>query len=375
MAGKTDDVFNVFFEKNLYNIKKFMKHHPGGSNTLNNKNEKDISALMNAYGHGDYAYYLLEQYKIEKDSTHKQNGVKTHQNGRIPNGLNGSSTSHISNGNYQDINGNDDNSNGISKSKEEIRKSVERMERIENLVDWSKPMLSQLHKLGPHYLEWVHSPVDKPLRMFSSSILESFTFTRWYIVPMFWIPILLYGTYFTYNNHVLCQDKCTQTTISSLHYVLLFTFGILIWTLFEYSIHRWIFHCEPGNSLHWKQLHFLIHGLHHKVPFDELRLVFPPIPALGIATVVYTILKVLYSRTDLLAVGIMTGYLIYDMIHYFIHNASPKDGSLFYTLKRYHASHHFKEPLQGFGISSKLWDLIFDTTIHVKKLNFSLTWK
>ena len=35
------------------------------------------------------------------------------------------------------------------------------------------------------------------------------------------------------------------------------------------------------------------------------------------------------------------------MIHYFIHNSSPKDGSYMYIMKRYHASHHFKEPYQG----------------------------
>lgn len=80
-------------------------------------------------------------------------------------------------------------------------------ELFQSLVDWSKPMLSQIHKLGPYYAEWVHNPVDKELRMFESQFLESFTFTLWYFVPLFWIPIISFGTYYTYNNTVLCTGQ------------------------------------------------------------------------------------------------------------------------------------------------------------------------
>lgn len=43
-------------------------------------------------------------------------------------------------------------------------------------------------------------------------------------------------------------------------------FGILLWTLLEYSLHRWVFHLEPsGRSQAMIYFHFAIHGLHHKV--------------------------------------------------------------------------------------------------------------
>ena len=30
-------------------------------------------------------------------------------------------------------------------------------------IDWSKALFSQVGKLGPKYVEWVHSPVNCPL--------------------------------------------------------------------------------------------------------------------------------------------------------------------------------------------------------------------
>lgn len=59
-------------------------------------------------------------------------------------------------------------------------------------------MVSQIHKLGENYEEWVNLPVDRPLRLFESDFIESLTKTPWFIVPIFWIPVILticyYGT-------------------------------------------------------------------------------------------------------------------------------------------------------------------------------------
>lgn len=47
---------------------------------------------------------------------------------------------------------------------------------------------------------------------------------------------------------------------------ILFLTGVLLWSLAEYIIHRWVFHLRPP---HWSRvlitLHFLFHGQHHKV--------------------------------------------------------------------------------------------------------------
>lgn len=116
--------------------------------------------------------------------------------------------------------------------------------------------------------------------------------------------------------------------MTSSQYLSIFIFGTFMWTLIEYSIHRWVFHYKPGKAVIWKQFHFLIHGLHHKVrfnqpknhhvcsddckyffqvPFDELRLVFPPIPALFLMSILYYLVTQFYSNSDILVLGIVTG--------------------------------------------------------------------
>lgn len=46
--------------------------------------------------------------------------------------------------------------------------------------------------LGVNYNEWVNKPVDRPLRLFDTNALEMLTKTPWWLVPCFWIPIILY---------------------------------------------------------------------------------------------------------------------------------------------------------------------------------------
>lgn len=46
----------------------------------------------------------------------------------------------------------------------------------------------------------------------------------------------------------------------------LFVLGMLIWTLVEYVIHRFLFHMKPPSNSHYLiMLHFVMHGQHHKV--------------------------------------------------------------------------------------------------------------
>lgn len=53
-------------------------------------------------------------------------------------------------------------------------------------------MLGQVGSLGTKYNEWVTSPVDRQLRLFGNSILENLTITPWYVVPIVWIPVIIY---------------------------------------------------------------------------------------------------------------------------------------------------------------------------------------
>ena len=60
--------------------------------------------------------------------------------------------------------------------------------------------------------------------------------------------------------------------------------------------------------------------------------------------------------------GTGLGYVLYDMIHYFIHHSSPKKG-YFKFVKMYHMQHHYKNGELGYGVSSKFWDIIFRTEL------------
>lgn len=71
-------------------------------------------------------------------------------------------------------------------------------------LDWSKPLLSQLDAIAPHYDTWVNSAVYRKCRLFASPVLESLTYTPWYLVPMFWVPIILYLGVTQYMELVAC---------------------------------------------------------------------------------------------------------------------------------------------------------------------------
>jgi len=48
------------------------------------------------------------------------------------------------------------------------------------------------------------------------------------------------------------------------------------------------------------------------------------------------------------------------MIHYATHHFAMRDGYLKY-IKRYHMQHHYKTPTKRFGVTSPIWDSVFNT--------------
>ena len=49
-----------------------------------------------------------------------------------------------------------------------------------------------------------------------------------------------------------------------------------------------------------------------------------------------------------------------------MHHANFKSG-LFKKIKDHHMLHHYSEPDRGFGVSSAIWDMIFDSGFTKKK--------
>lgn len=143
--------------------------------------------------------------------------------------------------------------------------------------------------------------------------------------------------------------------------IVAFGFGYTLWTLLEYFGHRSIFHIRPKYPFgEWIQ--FLIHGVHHKHPNDPLRLVMPPIMSLPIMVAAFLLLGVAAGPVTAfpLMAGFLTGYLIYDGLHFYLHHRQPENAIGLY-LRRRHMHHHFRDDTSWFGVSAPWWDAVFAT--------------
>ena len=186
-------------------------------------------------------------------------------------------------------------------------------------------------------------------RLFDNALLDKLSRVHW-TVPLFvYMPIIVGLAILSFQ------------TIAPLTALAMIAVGYLIWTLIEYFGHRYLFHWEfPGAF--GRRIHFLIHGVHHDHPNDPLRLVMPILlsgPIVIIAFVVATLLFGASLRWPAL-VGFISGYLAYDMVHYYTHHAVPTS-KLGMTLRRLHLMHHFRDHDKGFGVSAPYWDYVFGT--------------
>lgn len=134
-------------------------------------------------------------------------------------------------------------------------------------VDLKKGILYQVFtKLNKEqYLHFIHDPkhmINPPEAiLFETNFLEYFTKTPWFIIPILWIPLIMYNLSEGY--------KALNLPIPEI--VLWYFFGIFMWTLTEYILHRFFFHLDerlPNNS-YALMLHFLFHGIHHAFPMDK----------------------------------------------------------------------------------------------------------
>ena len=147
----------------------------------------------------------------------------------------------------------------------------------------------------------------------------------------------------------------------------LFVAGYALWTLFEYWLHRIVFHFEPENGF-GARLHWIIHGVHHDHPNDPMRLVMPPAVSVPLAAVVFGVLYLIFGSR--LRAGARGGLLRrlpgYDLTHYYLHHFRPR-GRLGRMLRERHMRHHFQDDTRGFGISAPYWDEVFGTSPRAKR--------
>lgn len=193
-------------------------------------------------------------------------------------------------------------------------------------------------------------------RLFRNQYLEYLTKTHPLVIWGIYTPIIVYMLYFSTVN----MDEPVSKA------ALLFLAGMVFWTLFEYIMHRFVFHMVTHTE-RGKKISYVLHGNHHHYPRDRQRLFMPPVPSLILATVIFALQYLaIKDNAFMFFPGFMLGYLMYGSMHYAIHAWNPPFKWM-KPLWRNHHLHHYKNEHQGFGVSTTLWDRLFGTMFDLKK--------
>lgn len=314
----------IAYKGKVYDVSEFVDSHPGGREILEEHLGQDVTNVFEdpkIHEHSDAALTLLKDYLIGK-------------------------LAHVTT---------------VAKELDpEFEDMFLTAGENENLIDLEKPIITQMWNTPmtlEQYLRYTHTPRflkgGRVARFFENDFLEFCSRNSWHSVCM-WIPV---AAFFAYQ---------ASFSIDHLTLVALWALGVFIWTLLEYSIHRWIFHMDkyvPDVRV-CICLHFILHGVHHFLPMDRLRLVFPwPMALITISFIFAVIQSILpLNITFALVSGGLSGYIMYDLTHYYLHHAVPQNIYM-KSMKTYHLDHHYKNYEKGYGITSKFWDYVFGTVL------------
>jgi len=186
-------------------------------------------------------------------------------------------------------------------------------------------------------------------RLFKSDYMEMMTKTHPFVIYSMYLPVIIFMLYYghSYKGVAISAEA------------LLFIGGTLFWSLFEYLMHRHLFHMIVERP-RAQRFVYTMHGVHHEYPRDRERLFMPPVPSLIIASIIFYLMYLAIGWYALAFFpGFLFGYLMYGSMHFAIHAFAPP--KFLKALWRNHHLHHYKYPDKGFGVSSVLWDVIFRT--------------
>jgi sterol desaturase/sphingolipid hydroxylase (fatty acid hydroxylase superfamily) len=198
---------------------------------------------------------------------------------------------------------------------------------------------------------------SQPIRLFPSDWLEFFTHIHPAVVPSIWLPV---AAVFLAQGVLLTRSAGhAWATIPA------FFGGMLLWSFAEYCLHRFVFHFTPRTAKQ-KRIAFLMHGVHHAQPRVKTRLVMPPLVSAPLACLFYALFTLVVSillrtpgLTGPLFAGFVVGYVCYDLLHYSLHHVQFTSGFM-KGLRSHHMRHH-TEYDSRFGVSTPLWDHVFQT--------------
>ncbi|KAL4893744.1 hypothetical protein BDV59DRAFT_201514 [Aspergillus ambiguus] len=333
----------------VYDITSFVDDHPGGGDLILDYAGKDVKDILRdpvSHEHSEAAYEILEESLV--------GFLATDSNGTA--GLSKANGSSNKSGPVFATTG--------MSCEEDLTVETDYTKDYQafKFLDLNKPLLMQLWNSGfskEFYLEQIHRPrhyrggESAPL---FGNFLEPLSKTAWYVVPIVWLPPVAYGTFIGYTG---------LGGVAAAYWI----FGVFFWSLIEYFMHRFLFHIDrflPDNRV-GITLHFLLHGIHHYLPMDKYRLVMPPALFVILAAPFWKLAHAIFAYNWYAALtaycGGVFGYICYDMTHYFLHHRNLP--SYYKQLKKYHLQHHFADYENGFGVTSRFWDVVFGTELQM----------
>jgi sterol desaturase/sphingolipid hydroxylase (fatty acid hydroxylase superfamily) len=193
--------------------------------------------------------------------------------------------------------------------------------------------------------------IGEKVRAFENPVLERLSRVHPAVPLIFWGPLAL-GAFFLGIKSGLPLGRTVWLAMA----------GLFTWTLFEYALHRWVFHWQPPNPSLRERFH-PVHQLHHEVQEWD-RIVAPPLMAVPLAVLVLGVQWLLLGRPTVYPFfsGFVLGYLAYDYLHFAAHYARPRT-RIGKALRKRHLQHHFACPDRWYGVSSPLWDYVFRTHV------------
>ena len=170
-------------------------------------------------------------------------------------------------------------------------------------------------------------------------------------------------TAYLYAGVVLCLGfVAARAGLFSWRSIPLLAIGLFSWSLFEYVMHRFIFHYDAQSRLGRKFLYHA-HISHHEDPLAKSQLSASLILGLPIGAVYWPLAWAVtgsWVAASWMFIGLAAGFFSYKWVHFQCHHRRSRFALLRY-LRHYHLLHHHQTPERRFGVTSPLFDLVFGT--------------
>lgn len=203
------------------------------------------------------------------------------------------------------------------------------------------------------------SETNKPIQFFKNPILNSLSHTSLSTVIIIYTPVVFYFLYQSFHH------------FSVIVILLASMLGLLIWSFIEYITHRFAFHFKFINE-RIKYFHSIFHLAHHQYPHDKTKYQALLLITLPYSILYYFTLKVVFDTlSEPIFVGFILGYIIYEYTHFSTHQLKMQN-AITKIIKQHHMRHHYFNNKKNFGVTSPLWDFVFNTYLNPNEMRESV---